>query len=98
MAVVQACKLVFSSCQLQPMGSYPRVCDKKGSHDLFGPASKIYCADFDRAVCLYLACLKVPPAFSLNFQLFTRFCGGTLHLEAAHKRRVLSSAKENKRS
>jgi hypothetical protein len=56
---LQACKLVFSSCQLQPMGSYPRVCDKKGSHDLFGPASKLYCVDFDRAVCLYLACLKV---------------------------------------
>ncbi len=56
---MQACKLVFSSGQLQPMGSYPRVCDKKGCHDLFGPASKLYCVDFDRAVCLYLACLKV---------------------------------------
>ncbi|CAL8467088.1 g6624 [Coccomyxa elongata] len=56
--LAQACKLVFASGQLQPMGSYPRVCDKKGCHDLFGPASKLYCVDFDRAVCLYLACLK----------------------------------------
>ena len=33
--------------------------DKKGSHDLFGPVNKIYCASYDRAMALYLACLRV---------------------------------------
>lgn len=61
LAAEQACKLVFSAAVLQPMGSYPRVADKKGAHDLFGPVSKIYCSDYDRAMTLYLACLKVPP-------------------------------------
>ena len=56
---VQACKLTFSSYRLQPLGSYPRIVDKKGSHDLFGPVNKLYCTNYDRAMSLYLACLKV---------------------------------------
>lgn len=55
----QACKLTFSSYRLQPMGSYPRLVDKKGSHELFGPVNKLYCSSYDRAMVLYLACLKV---------------------------------------
>ena len=58
-AALQACKLTFSSYRLQPLGSYPRIVDKKGSHDLFGPVNKIYCASYDRAMALYLACLRV---------------------------------------
>ncbi|CAK0735365.1 hypothetical protein CVIRNUC_000569 [Coccomyxa viridis] len=56
--LAQACKLTFSSYRLQPLGSYPRIVDKKGSHDLFGPVNKIYCASYDRAMALYLACLR----------------------------------------
>ena len=41
------------------MGSYPRVLDKKGAHDLYGPVNKLYCTAYDRAMTLYLACLKV---------------------------------------
>ncbi len=33
--------------------------DKKGSHELFGPVNKLYCTAYDRAMVLYLACLKV---------------------------------------
>ncbi len=56
---MQACKLNFSAGRLVPMGSYPRVLDKKGSHDLYGPVNKLYCTAYDRAMTLYLACLKV---------------------------------------
>ena len=44
--------------------------DKKGSHDLFGPVNKIYCASYDRAMALYLACLRVQPVscFTSVFQ------------------------------
>ena len=41
------------------MGSYPRVADRKGTHELFGPVNKLYCAGYDRAATLFLACLKV---------------------------------------
>ena len=56
---MQACKLTFSSYRLQPLGSYPRIVDKKGSHDLFGPVNRLYCTAYDKAMVLYLACLKV---------------------------------------
>ena len=56
---MQACKLTFSSYRLQPLGSYPRIVDKKGSHDLFGPVNRLYCTAYDRAMVMYLACLKV---------------------------------------
>ena len=64
---MQACKLTFSSYRLQPLGSYPRIVDKKGSHDLFGPVNKIYCASYDRAMALYLACLRVQLISCLSF-------------------------------
>ena len=56
---MQACKLTFSSYRLQSLGSYPRIVDKKGSHDLFGPVNRLYCTSYDKAMVLYLACLKV---------------------------------------
>ena len=59
--LVQACKLTFSSYRLQPLGSYPRIADKKGSHDLFGPVNRLLCTAYDRAMVMYLACLKVTP-------------------------------------
>ena len=46
----QACKLNFSRGGWCRMGSYPRVLDKKGAHDLFGPVNKLYCTAYDRAM------------------------------------------------
>jgi len=56
--MAQACKLTFSSCRLLPMGSHPRVGDKRTTYDLFGPVSKLWSANYDRAMICYLACLK----------------------------------------
>ena len=58
LARMQACKLNFAAGRLAPLGSYPRVRDKKGAHDLFGPVNKLYCTAYDRAAILFLACLK----------------------------------------
>lgn len=41
------------------MGSYPQIADKRGTHDLFGPANKLMCASYDRAMVMFLTCLKV---------------------------------------
>jgi len=58
-ARAQACKLSFSSHRLLPMGSYPRIADRKGVYELFGPVNKLYCAGYDRAMVAFLACLRV---------------------------------------
>lgn len=58
---LQACGLVFQSARLLPMGSHPRVADKRTTYDLFGPVSKIWSSNYDRAMVCYLACLKVRP-------------------------------------
>ncbi len=55
---MQACKLTFTGYRLMPMGSYPRVADRKGVVDLFGPVNKLFCTSYDRAQCIFLACLK----------------------------------------
>ena len=60
-ATLQACKLSFSSHRLLPMGSYPRIADRKGVYELFGPVNKLYCARYDRAMVAFLACLRVRP-------------------------------------
>ena len=51
------------------MGSYPQIADKRGTHDLFGPANKLMCASYDRAMVMFLTCLKVTcriPLYSLK--------------------------------
>ena len=57
--VLQACKLTFSGYRLLPMGSFPKIADKRGSVELYGPVKKLYCPNYDRAMTSYLACLKV---------------------------------------
>ncbi|PNH07649.1 Beclin-1-like protein [Tetrabaena socialis] len=52
------CKVQFSQYRLMPMGSHPRVSDKRAVHDLFGPVSKLWSAGYDRAMVAYLACLR----------------------------------------
>ena len=57
-AALQACKLHFTSARLLPMGSHPRVADKRTQYDLFGPVSKLWSQSYDRAMVYFLACLK----------------------------------------
>ncbi|KAK9824013.1 hypothetical protein WJX72_006970 [[Myrmecia] bisecta] len=56
--MAQACKLNFSCCRLLPLGSYPRVADKRSTLDLHGPVNKLYCTSYDRAMTLFLSCLN----------------------------------------
>ncbi|GLC34972.1 hypothetical protein PLESTB_001184300 [Pleodorina starrii] len=56
--MAQMCKLQFSQHRLLPMGSHPRVADKRATYDLFGPVSKLWSANYDRAMVAYLACLR----------------------------------------
>ncbi len=41
------------------MGSYPQIADKRGTHDLYGPVSRMMCASYDRAMVMFLTCVKV---------------------------------------
>lgn len=52
------CKLNFSAYRLLPMGSHPRVADKRGTYDLFGPVAKLWGGSYDKAMAGFLACLK----------------------------------------
>ncbi|KAF5839533.1 autophagy protein [Dunaliella salina] len=56
--MAQACGLNLTSARLLPMGSHPRVADKRSTYDLFGPVSKLWSANYDRAMICFLACLK----------------------------------------
>lgn len=49
----------LSAARLLPMGSYPRVADARGTHELYGPVSKLLCPSYDKAQVGFLACLKV---------------------------------------
>jgi beclin 1 len=40
------------------MGSHPRVADKRGSYDLFGPVNKLWGGTYEKAMAGFLACLK----------------------------------------
>lgn len=55
----QACRLNFSEYRLMPMGSYPRISDRRVTLDLFGPVNRLYCTSYDKAATYFLACLKV---------------------------------------
>lgn len=61
--MAQACHLTFAAYRLLPMGSHPRVADKRGAaYDLFGPVSKLWSGNYDRAMMGFLTCLKGAPA------------------------------------
>ena len=40
------------------MGSRPRVSDKSGTYDLFGPVNKLWSGKYDRAMVGFLGALK----------------------------------------
>ena len=56
---LQTCGFTFSIYRLMPMGSYPQIADKKGTHDLYGPVNRLMCAGYDRAMVMFLTCVKV---------------------------------------
>ncbi|KAG2252485.1 hypothetical protein Bca52824_082621 [Brassica carinata] len=66
----QACLLLHTMCnyfrpkfqcrvKIQPMGSYPRIVDSTNStYELFGPVNLFWSTRYDKAMTLYLLCLK----------------------------------------
>ncbi|KAL3139672.1 hypothetical protein ABBQ38_003986 [Trebouxia sp. C0009 RCD-2024] len=56
--MAQTCGFTFSSYRLMPMGSYPQIADKRGTHDLYGPVNRVMCAGYDRAMVTFLTCVK----------------------------------------
>lgn len=63
----QACLLLFSMAQycrlhfsyrILPMGSYPRIADNKNTYELFGPVNLFWSTRYDKAMTLFLACIK----------------------------------------
>ncbi|EEF39074.1 beclin-1-like protein [Ricinus communis] len=66
----QACLLLHTMCQyykpkflyrikMLPMGSYPRIMDANNSvYDLFGPVNLFWSTRYDKAMTLFLTCLK----------------------------------------
>ncbi|KAH7424937.1 hypothetical protein KP509_11G032300 [Ceratopteris richardii] len=63
----QACLLLFTMAQycrlnftyrIIPMGSYPRIADSKNTYELFGPVNLFWSTRYDKAMTLFLACIK----------------------------------------
>eukprot|EP01018_Ginkgo_biloba_P000510 Gb_14517 [translate_table: standard] len=64
----QACLLLHTMAQhygikfsnrILPMGSYPRIADSKNTaYELFGPVNLFWSSRYDKAMTLFLACLK----------------------------------------
>ncbi|KAI5070267.1 hypothetical protein GOP47_0014610 [Adiantum capillus-veneris] len=63
----QACLLLFTMAQycrlnftyrIIPMGSYPRIADSKYTYELFGPVNLFWSTRYDKAMTLFLACIK----------------------------------------
>ncbi|KAI4303414.1 hypothetical protein MLD38_039048 [Melastoma candidum] len=66
----QACLLLHTMCQyfrpkfayrikILPMGSYPRMMDlSNNTYELFGPVNLFWSTRYDKAMTLYLTCLK----------------------------------------
>lgn len=58
-ALAKQAGVQLNSGTLLPCGSYARIADERGTHELFGPISKLLCPSYDRAQIAFLACLKV---------------------------------------
>ena len=62
---MQACGVSFTNARLLPMGSHPRVADRRATYDLFGPVSRLWSADYDRAmICAPLPELRARVIYS----------------------------------
>jgi beclin 1 len=57
-AMSRSARVTFSGARrLLPLGSRARVADARGTHDLFGPVSRLWTAPYDRAMAAYVGCL-----------------------------------------
>jgi len=57
-AMARSARVTFTGARrLLPLGSRARVADARGTHDLFGPVSRLWTAPYDRAVAAYVGCL-----------------------------------------
>uniref|UniRef100_UPI00200E5CEC hypothetical protein n=1 Tax=Escherichia coli TaxID=562 RepID=UPI00200E5CEC len=57
-AMARSARVTFSAGRrLLPLGSRARVADARGTHDLFGPVSRLWTAPYDRAMAAYVGCL-----------------------------------------
>lgn len=55
--MAQYCRLKFSY-RILPMGSYPRIADGKNTYELFGPVNLFWSTRYDKAMTMFLACIK----------------------------------------
>mmetsp|Transcript_8297 Transcript_8297/g.23802 ORF Transcript_8297/g.23802 Transcript_8297/m.23802 type:complete len:444 (-) Transcript_8297:467-1798(-) len=55
--MANACGLQFSGYRLIPVGSHPRIADRKNTYDLFGPP-KMWSGNYDKAIVCFLTCLQ----------------------------------------
>ncbi|PWA73570.1 Beclin family [Artemisia annua] len=57
-----------SRIKILPMGSYPRIMDSSNNntYKLFGPVNKFWSTQYDKAMTLFLACLKDFAEFANN--------------------------------
>ncbi|GAQ78658.1 AUTOPHAGY 6 [Klebsormidium nitens] len=55
--MAQTCKLNFS-VRIIPLGSYPKIADAKNVYELYGPVNLFWSTRYDKAMVLFLACLK----------------------------------------
>lgn len=55
--MAQYCRLTFTY-RIIPMGSYPRIADNKNTYELFGPVNLFWSTRYDKAMTLFLACIK----------------------------------------
>jgi hypothetical protein len=70
------CMSVLTAYRLLPMGSHPRVADKRGTYDLFGPVNKLWGGGYDKAMSIFLACLKEFGDFARARWVAMTCCGG----------------------
>jgi beclin 1 len=57
-AMARSARVTFTGARrLLPLGSRARVADGRGTHDLFGPVSRLWTAPYDRAMAAYVGCL-----------------------------------------
>ena len=63
------CRVTFTQHRLLPMGSTPRVADRKGVYELYGPVNVFWSARYDRAMVGFLACLDELGSFARSKDL-----------------------------
>ena len=78
--------LAFHSAKLLPMGSYPKVADSRGRHELYGPVNAVFnSGGYNKAQSLFLFCLNefaahartITPDFQLPYAIEGEKVGGT---------------------